>query len=863
MTAKNKFKKRNNISNSFEVIYWIGFVLTAILLFYPPYFRGLFFQTEQQWTLILAAVAFGFVAFWKLLKKERILITFLDFAVLVLIISYFISSFGAASQKLAVAEIVKYALYFFVYWTVSRLARDKNKLLVLLNILYISAVGVALAGIFTALGYIDIKDGYLGGRIYSTLQYPNALASYLLAVLFLGTGLWLKIKNSWCKYLYTAGNFIIFTVFLATGSRGGFLLLPILLIIYILGLKKKRLEGSTYLLFILVSGIITNIKLIPMIESQNDAAVWGFILLGLVISLIGQFLVSLIEKKDEKIKKTISIILIIVLVIGIIGSAIFFKEILPDNIMNRITRINIEEGSSLSRIYWSGEALNIFKEKPLFGMGGGAWEASYRHFQSYLYPSTQVHNHWMQVLIEVGLVGFLIFVSIWVFFIIRSVKNYINLKDNDKLLQWSILVSAVGLGAHALIDFDLSLSAVTILLFSLFGATRALGEIVNPIESKYFKKYNYAVALTLILIFILLPGFLLAAQSSAKNAITEIKEKDIVDAVDYFEDASRFDPFNAEYKIDLAQLHLKLKNEDEAVKNISKAVKIDKYNWRIHEKAGEMYWKLGDINKAVEEFEKSRDSYRWDQNRWDKLSRIYSYAGLGKLQDGNKEEALKWFKKVSEVPEIIDNRISNLDDTTIKLWNKNKWLKTSSKIHSSAGIGCYFLQDYNKSSQHFYKSVSDIKESYWWIVLVEDKIKNNGTKEGYSIYIIFDEVISTWTKRDNVDLLRLCLSDSISNHDDIFKSGIGNTILIDTKSNKKLEVISASGYDNKNNIGKYFTNENGLWLIVEKGYRPENINYKFSYKLKEPWLDFAKREYPEYEDQYKAIKHLERKYFNN
>lgn len=56
----------------------------------------------------------------------------------------------------------------------------------LLNIIALGGCLAGVAGLFTATGLISIKDGFVGGRIYSTFQYPNALASFL-AVAFIVT----------------------------------------------------------------------------------------------------------------------------------------------------------------------------------------------------------------------------------------------------------------------------------------------------------------------------------------------------------------------------------------------------------------------------------------------------------------------------------------------------------------------------------------------------------------------------------------------------------------------------------------------------------------------------------------------------
>lgn len=105
---------------------------------------------------------------------------------------YVLAAFNAANYGLAVDEVVKNVLYFLVYWAVVQLVREDAGISRLLHVVYIAAVGAALAGLATATGIIRIKDGFLDGRIYSSFQYPNALASYLAAAGFLGLFFWQK-----------------------------------------------------------------------------------------------------------------------------------------------------------------------------------------------------------------------------------------------------------------------------------------------------------------------------------------------------------------------------------------------------------------------------------------------------------------------------------------------------------------------------------------------------------------------------------------------------------------------------------------------------------------------------------------------
>ena len=164
-----------------------------MLLFLAPYFRGLYFAPDQEVALVIAGLLFLGAGFCRWTQQEhRFLSSPLDWAVLALPAVYLASAFQAANYGLAVDGVVKTTLYFLVFWLVSRLVLSETHAATLLRVVWTAAAGVALAGLATATGIITIKDGFLDGRIYSTFQYPNALASFLAAAMFFGIYLWLR-----------------------------------------------------------------------------------------------------------------------------------------------------------------------------------------------------------------------------------------------------------------------------------------------------------------------------------------------------------------------------------------------------------------------------------------------------------------------------------------------------------------------------------------------------------------------------------------------------------------------------------------------------------------------------------------------
>ncbi len=547
-------------------LYWLTFVGLWGLIFLPPYFRGLFFNTEQNIALIFAVIVSGI--WWYVKVKDEgvdILNNPLDWFVMGLLISYVIAYFGAVNQKLAIVEIIKYLLYFNVFWLTSRLVIDEKSSRSIINVIILSAVGVAFAGIFTAMDWIQIRDGFVGNRIYSTLQYPNTLASYLLAVSILALGLWQNAKGNF-KYGYIALVYAMMVVFFGTNSRGAFLLLPLMVVFTLANpWLKNRIEALLFWVFILLGSLIANNGLIPNIIEDKIGVAWLWFFVGLAVVLVGQFGIEKIKEK-EIIKPELpqGKILLVILIVLIASSFLGWQYVLPEQIVNRLSSISLDDSSMGARAYWSLEAFKMVKESPLFGLGGGAWEASYHHFQGYYYQSTQVHNDFAQTLMQVGYIGLMFFVGLWFSMLYMGFKVLRVAGDQIRNIQWVVMAGAVSLGAHAFIDFDFALSAVTIILFVLFGITAGIYRQHYPYKTWFKGATISIVALSAVftVMQLVLPITLAIAGSNANKGLEAYRSGNIEETIQYFEKAKTYDPFAPSYRIDLANFYLSQGEEE-------------------------------------------------------------------------------------------------------------------------------------------------------------------------------------------------------------------------------------------------------------------------------------------------------------
>ena len=130
--ATKAIKDKNWMSGNIDKVTFIGL---CILLFYPPFFRGLYFQKEL---LITHIITFTLFSIWLISKFKsddfRLFNSLADLLALGIVFMYFISIFYGVNKRLAIAEFLKYANYFAIYLMVRYFANkdDKNKKIVIM-----------------------------------------------------------------------------------------------------------------------------------------------------------------------------------------------------------------------------------------------------------------------------------------------------------------------------------------------------------------------------------------------------------------------------------------------------------------------------------------------------------------------------------------------------------------------------------------------------------------------------------------------------------------------------------------------------------------------------------------------------------
>ena len=272
----------------------------------------------------------------------------------------------------------------------------------------------------------DIQNGYYG-------RFLCFAAAVFLIVSLYAYDDWISICV--CIYKWIGGFFAIFTIIngIAPATRvmasklfqtAGDLFLDTSSRVYNAGIAITVATNALYL----VIGIITilfsrrsNIIAKLMGVSVSTAALLLTGKRGQLLACVIAILGTLIIKAKPNIKRILWVL--VILLIPLYITIIFSCDLIPD-----ISFIFDNDATSgRTALYY--RAIELFMQNPLWGNG---W-ASYRYLSNMVYLNNhyEVHNVYLQLLAETGVIGFLIFIIIFGKILWTCVNTYHKIHDDD------------------------------------------------------------------------------------------------------------------------------------------------------------------------------------------------------------------------------------------------------------------------------------------------------------------------------------------------------------------------------------------------------------------------------------------------
>lgn len=155
-----------------------------------------------------------------------------------------------------------------------------------------------------------------------------------------------------------------------------------------------------------------------------------------------------IDRKSLLIRRGTGKLLILFTLISI-GLYLFKDAPVFQTTLNRLSFLLTDStgGSSASeRIRLTQSAIQLFKENPLFGVGLGGFGINYLGYDGSAYP----HNIFLEFLVETGIVGFVLFLSV---IIIAFVKVFKSFRTTDYLTA-SVSSTLIYMFINAMVSGD-------------------------------------------------------------------------------------------------------------------------------------------------------------------------------------------------------------------------------------------------------------------------------------------------------------------------------------------------------------------------------------------------------------------------
>lgn len=577
----------------------------ALALLSPSLKRGLFFREDYLPYLATLAGLFALVSVIAILKRDTIWRGDIDILLILIVALYFLTTIWAQSRMDAVDGALKYAGYLMVF-VIARYAGSSglgNR--ILRNLLVASGVVAASVGYLTASGLAYFPAAVQSGALLGSFQYPNALAAFAMFTLIFLYHAWYEgFKNPWLDVgagvLYSASAFLLVGAVLLTDSRTTLLMFGVFMALYLALLPRgDRARIAMRVAVSIISFAPVASRLDAALNKSDTASMRQGLAIGLGLAAVLEVARWLWDTRvtrlasaasgvsatasntapaEPSFRVVLSRALVVVLVaaiasVGLIAAAKnpstakALSGILSQRVINQLKTLGLTDLSLLIRLMATKDALSIALDFP-FGAGAGGWDALYHQYHTTPYWFTETHNHFAQVLVEIGFPGLALYVVFWGVLAYAAIKRYLTLMSRpaDAAAHGNLVgvtssaVAVFALGIHSAADFDLSLPAIAVALFTAIGVLVSGISEALPRMPRFGAIAKWSRVATALLAAVLVPTVVSTANRLYKGVVYGSEgvraaiSGDEVLSRRYFAEAVKRDKWNSTYEMDMALL---------------------------------------------------------------------------------------------------------------------------------------------------------------------------------------------------------------------------------------------------------------------------------------------------------------------
>lgn len=343
--------------------------------------------------------------------------------------------------------LAKACILSAVFWLTVLLVNSSRRIKLLASVIVFSGLMQALVGVMlmaTGATYQLFFTPMVDRHAHGTFVYHNHFAGYLELTLATGIGLMIakldgRGADSWRKRLHGWLALLL--------SEKAVLRLSLIIMVVGLVASRSRMGNSAFFASLLITGLLTVIitkymsrKLSDMHVRDTMRSMMLFIMSLVVIDVVIIGGVVGVEKVVQRIQNTN-----------------METQVAQENARGQMLHVLSPEESVEQRSKAARSSIQIVREYPLFGTGGGTYHLSFPHYrpagvQGYY---DHAHNDYVEFASETGLSGLLLMMLLVMHSLFRSIKLLIYSRDQLVLgMAFASLMGVTSLLIHASVDFN-------------------------------------------------------------------------------------------------------------------------------------------------------------------------------------------------------------------------------------------------------------------------------------------------------------------------------------------------------------------------------------------------------------------------
>lgn len=303
-------------------------------------------------------------------------------------------------------------------------------------------------------------------------------------------------------------------------------------------------------------------------------------------------------------------------------------KLLPEAIAGRIQTLR-SEGNVVQRLVYVKDAMQLFRRSPVVGLGMGAFENGIYSVQSYHYETKYVHNHYVQTMVDTGVIGLVLWLGLLGTSAAAVIRQWRRERTEAQTMASALCALLLFLMIHAAVEVIFSNGYfLPFGLGALAVINLACGQMLplRRVGDKTRRWMVRAEGLGLVAFVVLLTMNLWAAQLARRGTYDAAAQAAEVDPYEWADHKLAY-VYNASAEEALPE------NMQETL--VRYMADLEKLNSNSAPKyLAEAYFNLGNVEKGFAMLEKYVDYTSSDPNTWDTSFRIV-------MQHSNGSEAFR------------------------------------------------------------------------------------------------------------------------------------------------------------------------------------------------------------------------------